>query len=53
VFKFKLGNEKTALIELTSFKSFVSEVSSFYFGPLPLLLIKPSCTSACENLDDV
>jgi len=32
VFRFKPANEKTAFIELTSFKSVDSKVPSFYFG---------------------
>jgi len=32
----KLTNRKSALIELTSFKSFVGEVPSFCFGSMPM-----------------
>jgi len=39
--RFLLNNKKSAFIELTSFKSFDSEVSSFYFGPMPPFVHKP------------
>jgi len=35
VFRFNPTNKKAAFIELTTFKSFDSEVPSFYFGSMP------------------
>jgi len=51
-FRFKPTNKKSAFNELTSFKSFDSEVPSFYFGSMPLL-INLSCKSASKPLNAV
>jgi len=39
--RFLLNNKKSAFIELTSFKSFDSEVPSFCFGSMPPFAHKP------------
>jgi len=41
VFKFNPTNKKSAFVELTSFISFDSEVSSFYYGSMPSFAHKP------------
>ena len=41
VFRFNPTNKKSAFIELTSFKSFDTEVPSFYFGSMPSFAHKP------------
>jgi len=41
VFRSKPTNKKSAFIELTSFKSFDSEVLIFYFGSMPPFAHKP------------
>jgi len=53
VLRFEPANEKTAYIQLTTFKSFDNEGPSFYFGSMPLFIYKISCKSARKNLNAI
>jgi len=41
VFRFEPTNQKSAFISVTRFKSFDSEVPSFYFGSMPPFAHEP------------
>jgi len=54
VFRFEPTNQKSAFISVTRFKSFDSEVPSFYFGSMPPfhhLLMNLSCKNASKPLN--